>query len=116
MNPLRGARIARADRGGGRDLACVGEEVVGAWRVVVVVGNLSFERSNFLLELLIVASECVGFKAMDGIAMLNGGNEAPGNVPGAFDGEVVGEDVNCRLRGDGRRDSLATCVEISCSC
>ena len=79
---------------GGRDLACVGEEVVGTRGVIVVVGDLGFKRSNLLLELLIVASECVGFKAMDGIVMLDGGNEASGNVPGAFGGEVLGEDAN----------------------
>ena len=61
----------------------------------MVVGDLGFERSNFLLELLIVASECVGFKVVDGIPMLDGGKQASGDVPGTFGGDVLGEDVNC---------------------
>ena len=75
-------------------MACVREEAVGAWWVVVVVGDLGFERSNFLLELLIVASECVGFKAVDGIPMLDGSKEASGDVPGTFGGDVLGEDID----------------------
>jgi len=75
-------------------LACVGEEPVGARGVVVVLGDLGFKRRDFLLELLIVASESVGFKAMDGIPMLDGGNETLGDVSGAFDGEVVGQDTD----------------------
>jgi len=75
-------------------LACVGEEPVGARGVVVVLGDLGFERSNFLLELLIVASESVGFKAVDGIPMLDGGNEASGDVSCALNGEVVGENAD----------------------
>ena len=75
-------------------MACVGKELVRAWWVVMVEGDLGFERSNLLLELLIVASKCVGFKAMDGIPMLDGGKEASGDVPGTFGGEVLGEDVD----------------------
>src|SRR5579863_3812913 len=74
-SPLGWMHIAHADRDGGGDLSHVGDEVVGAEGVLVVMGNLGFERSNFLLELLICASECVGFKAVDGIVMLNGGNK-----------------------------------------
>ena len=75
-------------------MACVGEEPVGAWGVVVVVGDLGFERSNLFLELLIVASERVGFKAVDGIPMLDGGNKALGDVSGTFGRDVLGEDID----------------------
>ena len=86
-------------------MACVGEEAVGAEGVFVIVGNLGFKRSDFLLKLLICARECVGFKAMDGVPMLDGGNEPSRNVSGLFGGEVLGENVDCCLRGDGQRDS-----------
>src|SRR5579863_9914888 len=92
-NPLGRARVARADWDGGCDLSRVGDEVVGARGVLVVVGDLGFERSNFRLKLLICASECIGFKAVDGIAMLNGGNESLGDVFDSVGGEVLGEDV-----------------------
>ena len=75
-------------------MACVGEESVGARGVVVVVGDLGFKQRNFLLELLIVASESVGFKAVDGIPMLDGGNEASGDVSGTFSGDVLGKDID----------------------
>ena len=94
MNPFCWARIARADRDGGRDLAGVGEEAVGPEGVLMVMGDLSFECSDFLLELLICASESIGFKAVDGIPMLDGGNEASGNVPGTFGGDVLGKDAD----------------------
>ena len=71
----------------------VGDEVVRAEGVLVVVGDLGFERSNFLLELLICASEHVGFKAVDGIAMLNGGNESFCDVFDSVGWEVLGKDV-----------------------
>ena len=86
-------------------MASVGKESVGAEGFLVVMSNLGFERSNLLLELLICTRECVGFEAMDGIPMLDGGNKPLCNVSGLFSGEVLGENVDCCLRGDGRRDS-----------
>ena len=60
----------------------------------MVVGDLGFKQSHFLLELLICASKCVSFNAMDGIVMLKGGNKASGNVSGTLGGDVLGEDVD----------------------
>ena len=60
----------------------------------MVVGDLGFEQSNFLLKLLICASECVSFKAVDGILMLDGGNKALGDVPGTLGGDVLGKDID----------------------
>src|SRR5579863_1340893 len=104
-NPLGWTRVTRADRDGDGDLSHVGDEVVGAKGVLVVVGDLGFERSNFLLELLICTSERVGFKVVDGIAMLNGGNEPFCDVLDSVGWEVLGKDVDGRLGRDGRRDS-----------
>ena len=81
-------------------MAHVGEKAIRTEGVLVVVGDLGFKCSNFLLELLICARECVGFKAIDGIPMLDGGNEPSCNVSGLFGGEVLGENVDCCLRGD----------------
>ena len=92
-NPLGGTHVARANRDGGGDLSCVGNKIVRTEGVLVVVGDLGFERSNFLLELLICASECVSFNAMDGIVMLDGGNEPLGNILDVFGGEVLGKYV-----------------------
>ena len=75
-------------------MAGVGKESVGAEGVLVVVGDLGFERSNFLLELLICMRESISFKAMDGIPMLDGGNEPSRNVSGLFGGEVLGKNVD----------------------
>src|SRR5579863_5338764 len=71
-NPLGWTCVARANQDGGGNLSCIGDKVVGAEGVLVVMGDLGFERSNFFLELLICASECIGFKAVNGIVMLNG--------------------------------------------
>src|SRR5579863_1010736 len=79
-NPLGRMRVARADRDGGGDLSRVGNEIVGTEGIVVVVGDLGFERSNSLLELLISMSERIGFNAMDGIAVLDSGDKSFGNV------------------------------------
>src|SRR5579863_7670085 len=104
-NPLGRARIACADRDGGGDLSRVGNEIVGTEGVFVVVGDLGFERSNFLFELLICASECVGFNAMDGIAVLDSGNKALGDFLDSLAGRVLVEYINGRLGGDWARDS-----------
>ena len=85
-NPLGWARVTRADRDGGGDLSRVGNEIVGTKGVVMVVGDLGFERSNSLLELLISASERVGFNAMDGIAVLDSGDKSFGNLFDSFVG------------------------------
>src|SRR5579863_6506407 len=98
-------RIAHTDRDDGCNLACVGEESVGAEGVLVVVGDLSFKCLNFLFELLICVSKSVGFKAIDGIPMLEGGNKPLCNVSGMFGGDVLGKNVDCWLRGDGWRNS-----------
>src|SRR5579863_2928511 len=95
MNPLGRARIARANRDGGSDLSHVGNEIVGTEGVFVVMGDLGFERSNLLFELLICASECVGFNAMDGIAVLDSGNKAFGNLLDLHGGQVLVKDVDC---------------------
>ena len=39
-------------------------------------------------------SKSVGFKAMDGISMLDGGNETFGNVSGMFGRDVLGKDID----------------------
>src|SRR5579863_6682932 len=61
------------------------------------MGDLGFKRCDFLFELLICASESIGFKAVDGIPMLDGGNEPSRNVSGLFGGEVLGKNVDCCL-------------------
>src|SRR5579863_8863640 len=96
-NPLGRARIARADWDGGGDLSRVGNEIVGTEGVLVIVGDLGFERSNLLFELLICASESVGFNAMDGITVLDGGDEAFGDFFDSLVGEVLVEYVDSRL-------------------
>src|SRR5579863_6063931 len=93
-NPLGRARVARADRDGGGDLSHVGNEMVGTEGVLVVVGDLGFERSNLFFELLICASESVGFNAMDGIAVLDGGDEAFSDLFDSLVGEVLVEYVD----------------------
>src|SRR5579863_1773066 len=93
-NPLGRAHVAHADRDGGGDLSRVGKEIVGTEGVFVIVGDLGFERSNLLLELLICMSECIGFNVMDGIAMLDGGNESLCDVLDSFCGKVLGEYVD----------------------
>src|SRR5579863_582617 len=90
-NPLGRARIARADWDGGSDLSHVGNEIVGTEGVFVVMGDLGFERSNLLLELLICASERIGFNAMDGIAVLDSGNRSFGNLFDSSDGQILVE-------------------------
>jgi len=75
-NLLGQMRVTCADRDGGGDLPRVEKEVVRAEGVFVIVGDLSFEQSNFLLKLLICASKRVGFNVMDGIAMLDGSNKS----------------------------------------
>src|SRR5579863_8789158 len=90
-NPFGWARIAHADRDGGSDLSHVGNEIVGTEGVLVVMGDLSFERSNLLFELLICVSECVGFNAMDGIVMLDGGNQSLRDVFDSSSREVLVE-------------------------
>src|SRR5579863_9546546 len=115
-NPLGRARIARADWDGGGDLSRVGNEIVGTEGVLVIVGDLGFERSNLLFELLICASESVGFNAMDGIAVLDSGNKALGDLFDSFIGQVLSEYVDGGLGGDWARDSCATWQRISWSC
>jgi len=75
-------------------LACVGKESIRAEGVLMIVGDLSFKRCNFLLELLICMRESIGFKAMNGILMLDGGNEPLCNVLGTFGRNVLGEDID----------------------
>src|SRR5579863_6505180 len=104
-NPLGRVRITRADRDSGGDLSRVGNEMVGAEGVLVVMGDLGFERSNLLFELLICASESVGFNAMDGIAVLDGGDEALGDLLDSFVREVLVEYVDGGLGRDWARDS-----------
>ena len=58
--------------------------MVGADGIFIVMGDLGFERSHFLLELLICMSESISFNAMDGITMLKGGNEPFCDFLGAF--------------------------------
>src|SRR5579863_9372236 len=96
-NPLGRTHVARTDRDSGGDLSRIGNKIVGTEGVGMVVGNLGFERSNLLLELLICASECIGFKIIDGIAMLDGGNEPFHNVSSSLSGEVLGEYVDDEL-------------------
>src|SRR5579863_3778278 len=79
-NPLGRARVTRADWDGCSDLSRVGNEIVGTEGVLVVMGDLGFERSHLLFELLICASECIGFNAMDGIAVLDSGNKTLGDL------------------------------------
>src|SRR5579863_8679831 len=93
-NPLGRARIARADRDGDGDLSRVGNEIVGTEGVFVIVGDLGFERSNFFFELLICASESVGFNAMDGVAVLDSGNKALGDLLDSIVGQVLVEYVD----------------------
>ena len=81
-------------------MASVSKESVRTEGVLMVVGDLGFKHSNLLLELLICVRECVGFKAVDGILMLDGGNEPSRNVSGLFGREVLSENVDCCLRGD----------------
>ena len=75
-------------------MACVGKESIRAEGVLMIVGDLSFKRRNFLLELLICMRESIGFKAMNGILMLDGGNEPLCNVLGTFSRNVLGEDID----------------------
>src|SRR5579863_303795 len=115
-NPLGRACVARADRDGGGDLSRVGNEIVGIKGVIVVVGDLGFKQSNLLLELLICTSECVGFNAMDGIAVLDSGNKSFGNLFDSFAGQVLGEYVDGRLGRDWARDYWVTWAGSSWSC
>src|SRR5579863_1254570 len=94
MNPLGRARVTRANRDGGGNLSRVGNEIVRTKGVVVVMGDLGFERSNSLLELLISASECIGFNAMDGIVVLDSGDKSFGNLFDSLVGQVLGEYVD----------------------
>src|SRR5579863_1153525 len=105
MNPLGGAHVTHADWDGGSDLSCIGNETVRAEGVLMIVGNLGFEHSNLLLELLICVSESISFKAMDGIPMLDGSNEPLCNILSMFSRDVLGEYVDSELGQEGWRDS-----------